>query len=174
MSDPRYPAAFQRPDGTQPGGGQPTAPVPMRPPRPSVRSPLPDTEVPASPPRTPSAREGNRIVLLESAGDDAPAEAPAMRRNPAIGALYALGAALILLAVLGGIWSQGLLRRIEFSGFGTMLNPDGLLEMTFHPEDDTAAGLARLLVQLAPTTLALGVLALLAAIALPILTRRPR
>ncbi|WP_284233908.1 hypothetical protein [Arenivirga flava] len=113
-------------------------------------------------------------MLLESAGDDAPAEAPAMRRNPAIGALYALGAALILLAVLGGIWSQGLLRRIEFSGFGTMLNPDGLLEMTFHPEDDTAAGLARLLVQLAPTTLALGVLALLAAIALPILTRRPR
>ncbi len=113
-------------------------------------------------------------MLLDGAGDDAGTEAPAARRNLAIGALYALGGALVLLSLAGGAWSQGILRRIEFSGYGWMLNPDGLMEMTFTPGDDVIAGLARLLVQLAPTTLALGVLALLAAIVLPILTRRPR
>lgn len=174
MSDPRYPSEFQRPgpgpqDGTRPANpdAPPSVPAP-------VRRPLPATDVPGEPPPGPPRREGNRIVLLDGAGDDAAAEAPATRRNSAIGALYALGGALVLLSLAGGAWSQGILRRIEFSGYGWMLNPDGLMEMTFSPGDDVIAGLARLLVQLAPTTLTLGVIAILAAIALPILTRRPR
>lgn len=174
MSDPRYPSEFQRP-GPGPQEGAPPAAPDLQASVPAPASqPQPATDVPRTPPPAPRQREGNRIVLLGGDADGAPASGTAARRNPAIGGLYVVSGTLMLLALLGGTWSQGLLRRIEFSGFGTMLNPDGLIEMTFRPEDEATVGLARLLVQLAPTTLALGVLALLAAIALPILTRRPR
>jgi hypothetical protein len=54
------------------------------------------------------------------------------------------------------------------------VNPDGLYEIDVDGSGGPELAVARLLAQLAPTTLALGVLALLVAIALPILTRRPR
>ncbi len=181
MSDPRYPSAFQRPTG-EPSDERraQTAPPTIRRPRPSTGSERPRAQV--RPPAVdvpaddaPSSRSGNRIVLLGGDGADAP-QAPEPTRNLAIGGLYAIGAALLLLGLLGGMWGQGLLRRVEYGGFGFSpgLNPDELWEFTSTAATDTAAGLARLLVQLAPTTLALGVLALLAAIVLPILTRRPR
>lgn len=177
MSDPRYPSAFQRPGGSRPGdgadplpepGGRSSGPAPGAP-RPERRPPAVDVPAGSAPP----PRTGNRIVLL---GEDAPQPSSprAPTRNAALGALYGLGAALLLLALLGGLWGQGLLRRIEYGGFGVGLNPDGLWEFEPTAVSDTAAGFARLLVQLAPTTLTLGVIAILAAIALPILTRRPR
>ncbi len=181
MSDPRYPSAFQRPThGSSDERRAQAAPPAIRhplpsagPERPRASERPPAVDVPAH--RTPSSRGGNRIVLL---GADAaePPQAPEPTRNLALGGLYALGGALLLLGLLGGMWGQGLLRRVEYGGFGFSpdLNPDGLWEFNATAASDTAVGLARLLVQLAPTTLALGVLALLAAIALPILTRRPR
>ncbi len=190
MSDPRYPSAFQRPGSATPDGtGNPhpkPAPTRSTPPEsadpasattahPGVAEPVPQRRPRAS--ARPTAAQGpapggNRIVLLGGDVDDLAAEAPASRRNRAVGGLYALAAVLLALALLGGLWSQGLLRSL--SEYGTTLNPDGLQELYFDGTETGTVGFARLLVQLAPTTLALGVLALLVAIALPVLTRRPR
>lgn len=119
-----------------------------------------------------AGRGGNRIVLLGGAVEDELVEAPASQRNLALGGLYALAAVLLALALLGGLWSQGMLRGVD--SYGSSVNPDGLAVLSFDGTETGTVGFARLLVQLAPTTLSLGVLALLVAIALPVLTRRPR
>lgn len=179
MSDPRYPSAFQRPGSTPPQGAEPSHAVPSAEPsssvRPAASGPEPGRRPRASARRIEAEdaeRSGNRIVLLGGGVEDELVEAPASQRNLAIGGLYALATALLALALLGGLWSQGLMRGL--SEYSTTLNPDGLQELYFGGAESGTVGFARLLVQLAPTTLALGVLALLVAIALPVLTRRPR
>lgn len=182
MSDPRYPSAFQRPGSATPHGTEIThaapTPAPTAPVSPTLRiaaAPEPERRRRASARQIAAEdaeRGGNRIVLLDGAVEDELVEAPASQRNLAIGGLYALAAVLLALALLGGLWSQGLVRGL--SEYGPMLNPDGLQELYFDGTETGTVGFARLLVQLAPTTLALGVLALLVAIALPVLTRRPR
>jgi hypothetical protein len=180
VSDPRYPSAFQRPGSATPDG-EATAhavPVPVPEPAPRTRTtaPVPEPERRRRASARPivageTERGGNRIVLLGD-DDEEPVDAPPSQRNLAIGGLYALAGVLLAIALLGGLWSQGMLRGID--GYGSSVNPDGLIVLDFDGSETGAVGFARLLVQLAPTTLALGVLALLVAIALPVLTRRPR